>query len=238
MLSTTKEILLLASLLFGVRQVFAQPANGSLVTETVILEEDFSGPLNNERWAPELEAPSNSSVQTSKGKLVIDASAGVTVWCKQVLNGNIRIEYDWTVLVDGGKNDRLSDFNQFWMASDPRNTNLFTRSGRFDKYDSLRLYYVGFGGNGNTTTRFRKYHGDGQKPVLKEYLDKSHLLVPNRKYHIAIAVKDGRTTFAVDGEVFFDYTDQTPLKSGYFGFRSTSSRHAIDNFRVYSLSQK
>ncbi|USJ33555.1 DUF6250 domain-containing protein [Dyadobacter chenhuakuii] len=26
-------------------------------------------------------------------------------------------------MVDGGKNDRLSDLNQFWMATDPRNAN-------------------------------------------------------------------------------------------------------------------
>ena len=31
-------------------------------------------------------------------------------------------------------------------------------------YDTLRTYYVGYGGNANTTTRFRRYDGTGARP--------------------------------------------------------------------------
>ena len=121
------------------------------------------------------------------------------------------------------------------MASDPGNNNLFTRSGKFENYDSLALYYAGFGGNSNTTTRFRKYHGDGKKPLLKEYRDVNHLLKPNHHYHIIITVYNGITTFAADGKVLFNWSDPKPLTSGYFGFRSTSAHHEVNNFRVYQL---
>ena len=203
--------------------------------EKLIFTEYFNGNLDRKLWISEIEPVGKSSVYTKNGKLMMDTAGGVTVWFNQKLEGNIRIEYDWKVLVDTGRNDRLSDLNQFWMAADPRSNNLFTRSGKFETYDSLALYYVGFGGNGNTTTRFRKYHGNGQKPLLQEYLDSAYLLKPNHTYHISITVRDGKTTFSVDGKVLFDWTDPDPLRSGYFGFRSTSARHAIDHFRVYRL---
>lgn len=69
--------------------------------------------------------------------------------------------------MNGGKNDRISDLNQFWMANDPNNYNLFTRNGVFEAYDSLQLYYVGMGGNSNTTTQLRKYRGNGQRVLLQ-----------------------------------------------------------------------
>lgn len=201
----------------------------------LILLENFTGNLDKKHWITEIEPVGKSSVYTKNGKLIMDTAGGVTVWFNQKFWGNIRIEYDWKVLVDSGRNDRLSDLNQFWMAFDPGNANLFTRSGKFENYDSLALYYAGFGGNSNTTTRFRKYYGDGKKPLLKEYLDAAHLLKPNHSYHIIITVCKGKTTFQADGAVLFEWSDPQPLTSGYFGFRSTSARHAVSNFRVYQL---
>jgi hypothetical protein len=212
---------------------YAQPTETS--GGKLIYSEDFKGNLDKSRWIAEIEPVGKSSVYTKNNQLIMDTGSGVTVWFNQKLDGNIRIEYDWKVLVDSGKNDRLSDLNQFWMASDLKNANLFTRFGKFESYDSLALYYVGFGGNTNTTTRFRKYHGDGTKPILQEYSDPAHLLKPNHTYHIVILANHGKTTYSADGEVFFDWTDTNPLTSGYFGFRSTAARHAISKFRVYRL---
>src|SRR5436305_13687404 len=114
------------------------------------------------------------------------------------------------VLVDTGRNDCLSDLNTYWMATDPENTNLFTRNGVLESYDSLQLYYVGMGGNTNSTTRFRKYQGNGERTLLKEYTDKEYLLEANKLYHIVITIKDSRTTFEVDGKTFFSYNDTSP----------------------------
>jgi hypothetical protein len=41
------------------------------------------------------------------------------------------------------------------------------RTGAFADYDTLKTYYVGQGGNGNTSTRFRRYVGrPGERPLL------------------------------------------------------------------------
>jgi hypothetical protein len=202
---------------------------------TLIFSDDFSKALDTSTWISEIAPLPNSSVYTANGKPILDTKGGVTLWLNKKLSGNIRIEFTRTVLVDTGKNDRLSDLNVFWMASDPRNPNLFTRNGVFEAYDSLNLYYVGMGGNSNKTTRFRKYHSNGEKPVLQEYNDKEHLLEANKEYKIVITVKDNTTTFDVNGKRFFSYNDSAILKEGYFAFRSTKSRQIIDDFRVYRI---
>jgi hypothetical protein len=101
----------------------------------------------------ELEKPGR--VETTNGFLLLDVPAGATVWFRPEMNGPIRIEYDATMVQRGGPNDRVSDLNCFWMA-----TNVHPRAGRFAEYNDLRAHYVGQGGNGNTTMRFRRYIGD------------------------------------------------------------------------------
>lgn len=203
--------------------------------KTLIFNEDFSKELDTTLWKTEIVSLPHSSVYVLNGQLVLDTKGGVTVWLNKLLQGNILIEYKRRVIMDNGINDRVSDLNQFWMATDPRNANLFTRNGVFEAYDSLQLYYVGVGGNTNTTTRFRKYHGNGQKPLLQEYLDKTHLLQPNKTYHIQTMVYNGTTHFIIDGIPYFTYKDTAPLTSGYFGFRSTWSRQVIDEVRIYRI---
>jgi rhamnogalacturonan endolyase len=202
--------------------------------DALIYEADFTKEIERHEWIVESESGANV-VRTEQGRLVIDAAGGVTVWLNKLLEGNIRIEYERTVLMDGKAHDRLSDLNQFWMAQDPRNPNLFTRSGTFEEYDSLQLYYAGMGGNSNTTTRFRKYDGQGNRVLLHEYKDEAHLLKANRKYHISIIIKDDATSFWVDGECYFSYRDPAPLREGNFGFRSVHSRQEVANFRIYQL---
>jgi len=156
----------------------------------------------------------------------------VTVWLNKILSGNFTIEFDRKIIVGGGKNDRLSDMNMFWMAADPLNTNLFTRNGVLAQYDSLRMYYAGIGGNTNSTTRFRKYEGDGRRTLLQEYLDAEHLLKANTLYHIKIVMLDGTTSLWINDTCYFTYKDTFPLREGYFGFRSTWSHQEISNFRI------
>jgi hypothetical protein len=137
--------------------------------------------------------------------------------------------------MNNGKNDRLSDLNQFWMATDPRQENVFTRTGIFSQYHSLRLYYAGIGGNTNSTTRFRKYQGTGERTLIFDFQDKQHLLQPNKNYLIQIVVYEGTTKVFVDGEEYFSFTDDEPLTEGYFGFRTVKSHQEMDNFKVYKL---
>ncbi|GGF23280.1 hypothetical protein GCM10011339_09180 [Echinicola rosea] len=204
-------------------------------TDKVLASEDFSTPLDSSKWKVEMDDLPNSSVAVEGGKLVLDTKGGVTVWLNQKLKGNIEITYKRQVVMADGTNDRLSDLNQFWMATDPENENLFTRGGKFAEYDSLSMYYVGFGGNYNGTTRFREYQGDGEKTLLFDLDDEDHLLKPNHWYTIKIKVEDGLVSYWVDGEKFFEYQDETPLTEGYFGFRSTWSRHEIDDLKIVRL---
>src|SRR5690606_2709702 len=227
------DIILVPILATAILNACQQRPDDSATAE-LVLEETFENGLDSSLWIAEIAPEPNSAVYVADGKLWLDTYGGVTVWLNRELEGNMAIEYDRTVVVDSGVNDRLSDLNQFWMATDPSNSQLFSRSGVFESYDSLSLYYVGMGGNTNTTTRFRKYNGDGTKPLLYEH---DRMLEANHTYHIRTAVIDGVTTFSVDGQVLFTHTDPAPLTSGYFGFRSTYSRQSIDNVRVYQLPE-
>lgn len=224
------SLILFTHFIFLCTIVNAQHANDKL-----IYADDFKDKLDSSTWIIEIAPAPNSSVYNQKGNLVLDTKGGVTVWFNHPLTNNVRIEYDRKVVVAGGVNDRLSDLNQFWMAHDPRNTNLFTRSGVLESYDSLQLYYVGMGGNTNRTTRFRKYEGNGQRTLIREFTDTAHLLQPNKIYHITIIVNNGTTSFWVDDKCYFTFNDPAPLKEGYFGFRSTKSRQEISGFKVYQL---
>lgn len=225
-------VILLFVLLFSSNS-FAQ--HRGYVIDQLLFRDQFENGFDSTTWIIEIDPQPVSEVYTRMGQLVLDTKGGVTVWLNKLLTGNILIEYKRTILMTGEKNDRVSDLNNFWMAGDPRNKNLFTRSGIFEQYDSLQLYYTGMGGNSNTTTRFRKYEGNGKKPLLQEYADTAHLLKPNHEYQIRIIVKDGSTQYYVDDVLYFDYKDPQPLQAGYFGFRSTQSRQVIDDVKVYGL---
>jgi hypothetical protein len=201
----------------------------------LLFNDDFNQPLDTSLWKIEMTPAPDSKVTVNNGNLVLDTKAGVTVWLNKLFSGNIMIEYKRTVIVNGGINDRLSDFNQFWMASDPHNRNLFTRQGVLESYDSLQLYYAGMGGNTNKTTRFRKYDGSGERKLLKEYTDKAHLLEANKEYTIVTVIRNGLVQYYVNNDLYFEFNDAQPLKQGYFGFRSTKSRQEISEIKVYSL---
>lgn len=176
--------------------------------------------------------------------LEITAPAGLTLWYATPLRGSYRIVYEATVLVEGGPHDRLADLNCFWAASDPEHAeDFFARSewrgGIFARYNSLDLLYVGYGGNENSTTRFRRYYGqrfgapaDEVKPLIGEYTDAGHLLVANRPLRIEIAVIGDRTSYSVNGEELFSRKLAPGEGDGYFGLRLLSNRTRIVGFRI------
>jgi hypothetical protein len=110
------------------------------------------------------------------------------------------------------------------------------RTGRFGAYARLATYYVGYGGNYNSTTRFRRYTGTGERPLLpaNDLRDPPHLLKPNHVYHLKLVARDGRAEFWRDGERLFSFADPSPLTSGYFGFRTVKSHLVIRNLRIRS----
>ena len=195
--------------------------------------EDFAHNLDN--WTAEFEKPELSQMSIVSGSVLdVSASAGATVWYRNKLSGNICISYDVTVIDSSGANDRVSDLNVFWMASDPATENLFTRNGKFSSYDNLNLYYAGIGGHDNETTRFRKYFSNGDKPVITEYLDKAHLLKGNKPYSIKFITDNGSILFYVNDVLYFNFKDDKPYTEGYFGFRTTRSHQRFDKFKIFS----
>lgn len=207
------------------------PETGYIIGE-VLFSDDFSGDLSN--WLAEGIQP-----VLNKAKMELDTPVGTTVWFKPQLQGDVMIEYDVTAIDKGGPNDRVSDLNCFWMASDPAHPdNLFAagkeRSGIFEKYDNLNLYYAGYGGNTNTTTRFRRYN-NGDRKLLGEFTDTSHLIIPNHKYHIQLICCDNIVEYYRDGERLFFHEDPQPYRSGHFGLRTTQNHLVMDNFRVVRI---
>lgn len=172
---------------------------------------------------------------------------GLTMWYRQRLTDAYEISYRIFMVVQGGKYDRLSDLNCFWAANDPKNPNdLFARSqwrdGIFKNYNTLNLFYVGYGGNDNSTTRFRRYRGeydgvadDKVKPLLKEYTDAPHLLVPNQWYEIRIRVEKGVTTYSVNGEELFRYVLADGEGDGHFGLRLLQNHILFTDFKATIL---
>jgi rhamnogalacturonan endolyase len=203
--------------------------------QKLIFEEDFAKPIDTALWRVELENSPGSSVNAENNKLVLNTGAGVTVWLKRKLLGNVLITYDRKVITGGGPFDRLSDLNQFFMASEPQGQGLAVRNGQLDEYNAMKLYYVGMGGNSNTTTRFRKYDGSGNRNLLAEYKDREHLLAANEIYHIEIEVRNGEVSYSVNGKQFFTFSDKEPLTEGYFGFRATKSHQEISNVKIYAI---
>lgn len=201
--------------------------------KTLLFSDDFTDTALGKNWILEVAEVERKACAVKDGQLELNTVGGVTAWYKKELRGNVLIEFDRRVMMEDGPNDRLSDLNQFWMATDPRRK-MFSRKGDFKEYDSLQLYYVGMGGNYNTTTRMRRYYG-GKLEIVGELKDNGHLLQPNKTYHIAIMVKDGVSGFYVDGKRFFSYKDSQPFTHGWFGIRSTKSRQRIDRVRIWRI---
>lgn len=202
-------------------------------------QDDFRHGL--ERWA--IEAEQSASVTARGGVLEIVAPAGLTFWFRPVLTGPIAIDYDLQAVSAGGPFDRVSDANCFWMARDPAvpGGDLFAtpRDGRFEAYDTLETYYVGLGGNTNSTTRFRRYVGrPGDRPLLPENDRRgaADMLVPNAWQHLRLTAEGERITFARDGRTLFDFHDPAPYRQGRFGLRTTASHLRVRNFTISSLA--
>jgi len=217
--------------------VTAEPDAPFRIAKT-LYSENFKHGLGH--WRAEPEKP--GQVVANNGLLQLDVPAGATVWFRPELQEPVMIEYEATPVSRGGPNDRVSDLNCFWMASDarsPRDLFATTRSGVFGDYNQLRAYYVGQGGNGNSTTRFRRYIGDRElRPLLPEHdlSDAGVLLNPNVVHKVQLVADGGRIQYWSNGKLLFDVRDAAPYTRGHFGFRTTYNHLEIRNFRVYRLA--
>jgi hypothetical protein len=205
----------------------------------VIASDDFGAGLN--QWAVELEQP--GAVRATDGVLDIDVPAGATLWFKQELTGPVAIVFDATAVAAGGPNDRVSDMNTFWMATNedrPAAPFAQPRTGKFADYNNLLTYYVGLGGNANTTTRFRRYIGDpAARPLLPEHdlSSPESLLVPNRKQTITLVANGSRIEYWRDGVRLLHYDDPAPYTRGWFAIRTVQSHLRIERLRIHRVAR-
>ncbi len=200
--------------------------------------------LNDWTWECNSEL---TSVICRNDTLNIISPDGNTVWYKEKLSGDYKISYRITVLDEGGEFDRLSDMNCFWGATDPMYPdNLFERAewrnGVFKNYNTLNLFYCGFGGNENGTTRFRKYHGEycgiddsKIKPILKEYTEAPNLIEKGHWYTVEILVKDQETSFTIDGRTIFTAPIEPGECDGHFGLRFWINHVLCTGFQIEKL---
>ena len=133
------------------------------------------------------------------------------------------------MVMNGGEHDRLSDMNCFWAANDPKHLGKLLarstwRNGIFRNYNTLNLFYVGYGGNDNTTTRFRRYYG--------QFYDVDEA----RINHIRIRVQNNSTTFLVDGEELFRLPLEAGAGDGHFGLRLLQNHVRFTNFHIERLN--
>jgi hypothetical protein len=190
------------------------------------------------KWSTELEA--GGTVRARDGVLDVDVPAGASIWFKQRLSGPYEINFTATPVSEGGPNDRVSDLNTFWNATDVRSPDdIFAtpRSGALAEYDNLTTYYAGYGANYNTTTRLRRYVGvPGERPLIHDYTEP--LLTANQPFRVRLVSDGGHIQYWSNGALVFEYDDPEPYTSGWFAFRTTWSHFTLEDFSVRRLGGK
>jgi hypothetical protein len=212
----------------------AKPASRGQGVDRRLYADDFRHGL--ESWLIERE-DGLGQVSTADGAMRFDTPRGATAWFHRRLTSPVDIRFTVQAVSAGGPNDRVSDLNCFWMATDPRSPGDLTarpRSGAFADYDELQTYYVGLGGNYNTTSRFRRYAGNGDRPLLARH-DLSapeDLIAPNRPYRIRLIAEGSRIEYWRDDRRMFALDDTQPYREGWFGLRTTFNHMVVRDFEV------
>lgn len=216
--------------------------NPQKYAEGEVLHHDLLNDLS--QWHIETEQP--GTITAKGGTLSIDVPKGCTVWFKVQLSGPVLIQYEARMIqaTPPGADDRVSDLNCFWMAADTRaksDADFFSvpaRTGAFATYNQLLTYYVGQGGNTNTTTRFRRYVGDAaNRPLLPEH-DLSaakYMLTPNAWQKIQLVACGKVIEYYRDGQRIFQYEDPAPYTKGYFGIRTIFNHMEVRNLAIRRL---
>jgi hypothetical protein len=226
----------------------------------VLARDDFRAGLSN--WQVEQQDPAGT-VTTQDGLMDIVAPAGATVWFKQRFSGDYEIRFTATPIpisfVGTAFVDRISDLNVFWNANAPAAVDGDPTKAQLDgvlaSYNALSLYYVGFGSNGNTSTRLRRYDGTAARPQITGYATPSSAtvddtagamtaatsLVANTAVAVRIVSRQATATdsatlkWYANDQLIFSYADASPYRSGWFGFRTTVSHWRLKDFSVSAI---
>lgn len=227
----------------------------------LLAQDDFT--QGTDRWKIEQQDPAGT-VTAAGGVLDIVQPSGATLWFRQKFTGDYQITFSATpvpVTFPGTRfADRISDLNMFWNAVDPRaaggDPTLSTFDGALNSYNPVKLYYVGYGANGNTTTRLRRNDGTDSRPQITGYstpasataddraggMTASTTLVAHQPTQVRIVSRaatpaDPSTLrWYANGALVFSHTDPAPYLEGWFALRTTTSHWQIRDFKVQALA--
>lgn len=190
--------------------------------------------LSLSQW--KIEAEQGARISVRDGVLDVDVPGGATLWFKRELHAPVTIEYEVMAVDEGGSNDRVSDVNAFWMATNrDGGSPLGQRGGRFEQYNNLLTYYVGIGGNSNSTTRMRRYVGEpDERPLLPAHdLNAPKTLLRANTWLKVTLIAGGKgAEVRRDGELLFRLDDAQPYTCGWFAIRTVKSHLRVRNLRI------
>ncbi|WP_311221186.1 MULTISPECIES: DUF6250 domain-containing protein [unclassified Acidovorax] len=232
------------------------------LTLGLLAHDDFTQGLG--RWKVE-QQDGAGTVTASGGVLDIVQPSGATIWFRQKFSGDYQITFSATpvpiTFPDTRFFDRISDLNMFWNAVDPRasggDPTLNTFDGALNSYNPVKLYYVGFGANSNTTTRLRRNDGTDSRPQITGYstpasataddraggMTAATTLVANQPTQVRIVSRAPTAGDPVtlrwyaNGALVFSHTDPAAYLEGWFALRTTTSHWQIRDFKVQALAQ-
>ncbi len=245
----------LAAFVAGLAGLAATLARGADLPSALLASDDFRHGTT--AWRIEQQS-ADTRIQAADGELDLFAPAGLTLWYREPFAGDYEIQLTATPLKASfpGLPDRVSDLNLFWNATTAEGGDPGARQadGALASYDALRLYYLGFGANGNRSTRLRRYDGSAARPQVAGYAEPSLATADDRlgappgfarlKDGVAVRLRiqsraspDNTAELRVfaDDQLVFAWTDPAPYRHGWLALRTTASHLRIKDFRVLRL---
>lgn len=212
-------------------------------------------------WRIEAQDP-RTRVSAADGSLSWASPAGISLWWGQPLAGHWRLRFTATALPApaeaGALAGRVSDLNMFWNATEVDGSPPRTRDGAFAGYDALQAWYVGFGANGNRTTRLRHYGGHASaRTLLDGWADVPEATPADRQGGMTAATRlralvplsvqieshpeappgQPHLRWWADGVLLFERREPPRRVAGHFALRSTASAFRITEFEILQCLQ-
>ena len=242
-----KRAMVVAMLFTCASLTFGQGDETVAAEDSVVLFEDFSEGMDN--WW--VEGGERVWVEDGHLRVAADPAEGVeapgvaTVWCRQEIGGDVKIEFDAHVI---SSSIAANNINFFMFYSDPDGTPLYdTREDRADagygKYHVL---------NGNIITFLNDRHGeasgaddadDSKARVRIRHCPGFELLAEafgyhcrqGVTYHVEIVRRGTQILFSVDGKLTLGIEDPDTPERGLIGLRTFRTDLWWDNIKVTAL---
>ena len=250
-MKSAKQLLLLTPVILFAMGCTQHNSASSITTpysETALLTEDFEQDM--ERWWVEgaVEA------WTQDGRLYVNAdsedeSAGsvATVWCRQPIQGNVKIEIDAHVISSRVASNNI---NLFLFYSDPNGQPLeatasFRADAAYQHYHDLTGYIVTFVrdwagepapyADPNRTARVRIRRCPGFTLLNEIHTGHSEQGVT---YHLTVLKFDNQLVVKINDQITLSAYDEHPPSKGLLGLRTFRTKLWWDNLRVTPLTEE